>query len=177
MLSLLKFNRTSILSFSLICLFANLHIGTFAQIAPTSGEERMKKIQQRKDLEKKSVLNNINFRNIGPVTMSGRVSDLEVNPDDPTEFYVAYSSGGLWHTKNNGLSFKSIFDSVDIITLGDIAVNWKTRTIWVGTGEVNSSRSSYAGIGVYKSSDNGKTWQYLGLPESQHIGKIAVGSF
>ena len=174
MLSLLKFNRTSILSFSLICLFANLHIGTFAQIAPTSGEERMKKIQQRKDLEKKSVLNNINFRNIGPVTMSGRVSDLEVNPDDPTEFYVAYSSGGLWHTKNNGLSFKSIFDSVDIITLGDIAVNWKTRTIWVGTGEVNSSRSSYAGIGVYKSSDNGKTWQYLGLPESQHIGKIQL---
>jgi hypothetical protein len=85
--------------------------------------------------------------------MSGRVDDIEANPDDPTEFYVAYASGGLWYTKNNGLSFKSIFDSEDIITIGDIAVDWKTKTIWIGTGEVNSSRSSYAGIGVYKSSD------------------------
>ena len=76
--------------------------------------------------------------------------------------------------KNNGLSFKPIFDSVDIISIGDIAVNWKTKTIWVGTGEVNSSRSSYAGIGVYKSSDGGKTWEYLGLPDSQHIGKVQL---
>jgi hypothetical protein len=77
--------------------------------------------------------------------MSGRVDDIEANPDDPTEFYVAYASGGLWYTKNNGLSFKSVFDSEDILTIGDIAVNWKTKTIWIGTGEVNSSRSSYAG--------------------------------
>jgi len=159
-----------------ISLSASLLISTFAfsQVSPTSAEERMKKVQQRKDLEKKSLLNEINFRNIGPVTMSGRVSDIEVNPDDPTEFYVAYSSGGLWHTKNNGLSFKSIFDSEDILTLGDIAVNWKTKTIWAGTGEVNSSRSSYAGIGVYKSNNNGKSWEYVGLPESQHIGKIQL---
>src|SRR5206468_5697106 len=51
---------------------------------------------------------------------------------------------------------------------------WKSRIIWVGTGEVNSSRSSYAGNGMYKSRDNGKTWQYLGLPESHHIGKIQL---
>lgn len=53
-------------------------------------------------------------------------------------------------------------------------MNWSNRTIWVGTGEVNSSRSSYAGVGVYKSNDNGKTWQYAGLPESHHIGKIQL---
>ena len=157
-----------------ITLLANFQIITIAQIAPTSAEERMKAVQQRKELEKRSVLNDIGFRNIGPVTMSGRVCDIEANPDDPTEFYVAYASGGLWYTKNNGLSFKPIFDSVDIITIGDIAVDWKTKTIWVGTGEVNSSRSSYAGIGVYKSSDGGKTWEYLGLPDSQHIGKIQL---
>ena len=61
-----------------------------------------------------------------------------------------------------------------MIGIGDIAVNWKTREIWVGTGEVNSSRSSYAGMGVYKSSDNGKSWEWLGLPESHHIGKIQL---
>lgn len=145
-----------------------------AQVKPTSAEERLKKVEQRKALEKKSLLNEIKFRNIGPTVMSGRVSDIEANPEDPTEFYVAYASGGLWYTKNNGLSFTSIFDSEDILTIGDIAVNWKSKTIWVGTGEVNSSRSSYAGIGVYKSNDNGKTWQYLGLPESHHIGKIQL---
>jgi len=145
-----------------------------AQVKPTPASERLKKTDQRKSLLQRSLLNGTSFRNIGPSVMSGRVADLEVNPEDPTEFYVAYASGGLWHTVNNGQSFTSIFDSEDILTLGDIAVNWKTRTIWVGTGEVNSSRSSYAGIGLYKSSDNGKTWEYLGLPESHHIGKIQL---
>ncbi|MDB5190640.1 MAG: glycosyl hydrolase, partial [Segetibacter sp.] len=120
------------------------------------------------------MINNISFRNIGPSVMSGRVDDIEANPEDPTEFYVAYATGGLWHTTNNGHSFTSIFDSEDVIGIGDIAINWKTRTIWVGTGEVNSSRSSYAGIGVYKTNNNGKTWTYLGLPESHHIGKIQL---
>src|SRR4030095_17237316 len=81
-----------------ISLFANWHIITIAQIAPTYAEDRMKAVQQRKDLEKRSVLNDISFRNIGPVSMSGRVCDIEANPDDPTEFYVAYASGGLWYT-------------------------------------------------------------------------------
>jgi hypothetical protein len=124
--------------------------------------------------EEISVLNDIKFRNIGPTIMSGRVVDIDVNAEDPTEFYVAYATGGLWHTTNNGQSFTPIMDSLDMLFIGDIAVNWKTRTIWVGTGEVNSSRSSYAGVGVYKTSNNGKTWQYLGLPESHHIGKIQL---
>jgi photosystem II stability/assembly factor-like uncharacterized protein len=160
----------------LIIIPANLLISTFslAQINPTPASERMKVTEQRRLLEQKSLLKEIPFRNIGPVTMSGRVSDIEANPEDPTEFYVAYSSGGLWHTKNNGLSFKPIFDSADVITIGDIAVNWSKKIIWIGTGEVNSSRSSYAGIGVYKSNNNGKTWEYAGLPESHHIGKIQL---
>ena len=145
-----------------------------AQVKPTPGADRLKKIQQRKLLEHKSMVKEIRFRNIGPTIMGGRVVDLDVNPDDPTEFYLAYASGGLWQTVNNGQSFTPIFDSEDILTIGDIAVNWKTRTIWVGTGEVNSSRSSYAGIGIYKSTNNGKTWEYLGLPESHHIGKIQL---
>ncbi|HYC39146.1 MAG TPA: hypothetical protein VEB63_01560 [Chitinophagaceae bacterium] len=148
-----------------------------AQVAPTPASERLKKIAQRKALEEKSMLNAIRFRNIGPAVMSGRVVDLEVNEQDPTEFYVAYATGGLWHTKNNGHSFQPIMDSLDVHFIGDIAVHWaEPRTIWVGTGEVNSSRSSYAGIGVFKSSDNGKNWEFVGLPESHHIGKIQLHS-
>lgn len=147
-----------------------------AQIKATPAQERLKSIDQRKQLLERSVLNETSFRNIGPAVMSGRVVDIEVNPQDPTEFYVAYASGGLWHTQNNGQSFTPLFDSVDILTIGDIAVNWQNKTIWVGTGEVNSSRSTYAGLGVYRSVNNGKSWDYLGLPESHHIGKIQLSA-
>ncbi len=154
--------------------FLLVSIFTNGQVQPTPAAERLKGLEKRKTLESRSTLNHIKFRSIGPTVMSGRVSDIEANPEDPTEFYVAYSSGGLWYTSNNGLSFTPIFDSTDVLTIGDIAVNWKSGTIWVGTGEVNSSRSSYAGLGVYKSKDKGKTWQYAGLPESHHIGKIQL---
>jgi photosystem II stability/assembly factor-like uncharacterized protein len=160
--------------FTIVALFCTLFVQ--AQIKATSAQERLKTIEQRKQLLSRSTLNETGFRNIGPSIMSGRVVDIEVNPQDPTEFYVAYASGGLWHTQNNGQSFAPIFDSVDVLTIGDIAVNWQNRHIWVGTGEVNSSRSTYAGLGVYRSSNNGKSWDYLGLPESHHIGKIQLSA-
>ncbi|MGQ0738830.1 MAG: WD40/YVTN/BNR-like repeat-containing protein [Bacteroidota bacterium] len=144
------------------------------EVNSTPAGERMQGLDQRRKLQALSPLNDIKFRSIGPTIMSGRVVDLDVNPDDPTEFYVAYATGGLWHTTNNGQSFAPIMDNLDMHFIGDIAVNWPKRIIWLGTGEVNSSRSSYAGVGIYKSSDNGKNWQYLGLPESHHIGKIQL---
>ncbi|MFN6375449.1 MAG: VPS10 domain-containing protein [Chitinophagia bacterium] len=155
------------LAISLLCLVQ-------AQVKPTAGSERLKSLEAKNRNIENSLMKDVSFRNIGPAIMSGRVDDIEVNPNDPTEFYVAYATGGLWHTTNNGQSFTPIFDKEHVIGIGDIAVDWKNKNIWVGTGEVNSSRSSYAGIGVYKSSNNGKSWEYLGLPESQHIGKILL---
>ena len=149
-------------------------LNTYSQVAPTKASDRLNGLSQRKLLQDQSLLKDIKFRNIGPSIMSGRVVDVDVNPNDPTEFYVAYATGGLWHTTNNGQSFVPVFDREDVIGIGDIAVNWHDGEIWVGTGEANSSRSSYSGIGVYKSIDTGRTWQYLGLPESQHIGKIIL---
>ncbi|MFM2359170.1 MAG: hypothetical protein RLY16_1163 [Bacteroidota bacterium] len=161
------------LSFLFLCTcFSFLTVA--AQVKPTTAEERVKGLAKRQLLEQNSLLKNLHYRNVGPTQMNGRVVDIEVNPNDPTEFYVAYASGGLWHTTTNGLSFSPIFDKEDVISIGDIAVHWPSRTIWVGTGEVNSSRSSYSGNGVYKTTDNGKTWKYLGLPESHHIGEIIV---
>ncbi|MBK7343983.1 MAG: hypothetical protein IPJ06_13365 [Saprospiraceae bacterium] len=114
------------------------------------------------------------FQNVGPSIFSGRVVDLAVNPQNPNEFLVAYASGGLWRTTTNGSSFEPLFDREAVMTIGAIAADWATGTIWVGTGEVNSSRSSYAGTGVYISEDDGKTWQHRGLPESHHIGRIVL---
>ncbi|MES2892826.1 MAG: glycosyl hydrolase [Bacteroidota bacterium] len=168
------------ISFSLLLIFlGGFFLTSVAQIKPTDATERLNGLKKRKLLEDASLLKNIQFRNIGPTQMNGRVVDIEVNPADPTEFYVGYASGGIWHTQNNGLSFVPIFEKEDTYTIGDIAVNWKPagsekRIIWVGTGEVNSSRSSYSGTGVYKSVDEGKSWTYLGLPESHHIGEIIL---
>jgi photosystem II stability/assembly factor-like uncharacterized protein len=131
-------------------------------------------LQSNGTISSNSPLNGIPFKNIGPTVMSGRVTDIEVNPNNTTEFYVAYASGGVFHTVNNGLSFTPIFDHEASITVGDMAMDWNTRTLWVGTGEVNSSRSSYAGTGVYVTQDNGKTWKHRGLEESHHIGKIEL---
>jgi len=149
-------------------------VPAFSQVRPTIAAERLNGLAKRKLLQSGSLLKDIQFRNIGPSVMSGRVVDVDVNPGDPTEFYVAYATGGLWHTTNNGQTFIPVFDHEDVIVIGDVAVNWQSGEIWVGTGESNSSRSSYSGLGIYKSNDTGRTWQYLGLPETQHIGKIIL---
>jgi len=119
-----------------------------------------------------SLFNQVEAKNIGPTIMSGRVVDLAVNPKNPTEFYVAYATGGLWYTNNNGTSFSPVMDSAETVNCGSVTVDWNSGTIWVGTGEVNASRSSYAGVGVLKSSDKGKTWDNLGLKDSHHISRI-----
>ncbi|MFM2268803.1 MAG: hypothetical protein RL757_2244 [Bacteroidota bacterium] len=142
--------------------------------APTPAAARTQAFEMRQTLASENPFNQIAFRNIGPTVMSGRVVDIEVNPKNPAEFYVCYASGGLWHTENNGLSFQPLFDNQAVMTVGDVAVEWNTRTIWLGTGENNSSRSSYAGNGIYKSTDGGKTWQNTGLEESHHVGRIVV---
>ena len=121
-----------------------------------------------------SIVKNIEVTNIGPSVMSGRVTDLEVNPNNPTEFYVAYASGGLWHTKNNGTTFSPIMDNSMTQNIGDFAVDWGSGAIYVGTGESNSSRSSYPGIGVLKSLDNGKNWENIGLRDTHHISRIII---
>ena len=119
-----------------------------------------------------TMFNSLALSNIGPSVMSGRIVDLAVNPDNPTEFYAAYATGGVWYTNNNGASFTPIMDSAPTLNCGTIAVDWISRIIWVGTGEVNASRSSYAGVGVLKSVDNGKTWINIGLADSHHISRI-----
>ncbi len=164
--------RHFILSVFTICFIPSILIGQ--QPPATPAAERLKGYEQRKILQEQSFAMNIPFRSVGPTVFSGRVVDLEVSPDDPTTFYVAYASGGLWKTTNNGTSFESIFDREAVMTIGDIAIDWTNNTIWVGTGENNSSRSSYSGVGIYKSTDDGKSWSHAGLPESHHIGRILL---
>ncbi|WP_299533843.1 exo-alpha-sialidase [Ulvibacterium sp.] len=151
-----------------------LHSSIFGQLAPTPPQKVMEALHQKNQMAQNSLVKNIPLKNVGPSVMSGRVVDLDVNPVNPAEFYVGYASGGLWYTKNNGTSFVPVLDSSETQNVGDIAVDWNLGTIWVGSGENNASRSSYAGIGILKSEDKGQTWQHMGLADSHHIGRILL---
>ena len=156
----------------LVMLFAKAELHAQQPATPATTVEQA--LVQKRQMIASSMVKNVPFENIGPTVMSGRVVDLAVNPAQPSEFYVGYASGGLWYTNNNGTTFEPVLDTSDTQNVGDIAVDWKSGTIWVGTGENNSSRSSYAGIGILKSIDKGKTWQNVGLPDSHHIGRIII---
>jgi len=146
-----------------------------SQIKPSTGKEMQKLLMDLKAHADRSVLKKYPTRNIGPVIQGGRVSDIEVNPNDSKIYYVAYASGGLFKTNNNGITFEPIFDNQGAIGIGDFALAPSNpEIIYVGTGEKNSSRSSYAGSGVYKSVDGGKNWQHLGLVNTQHTGRVIV---
>ena len=119
--------------------------------------------------------NGLRLRSIGPAFTSGRISGFAVDPANPTRYYVAVASGGVWKTTNAGVTWTPIFDNEASYSIGAIAVDPKNfLTVWVGTGENNSQRSVSYGSGLYKSEDGGRTWRNVGLRTSEHIGRIAI---
>lgn len=120
-------------------------------------------------------LSGLKFRSVGPAITSGRISDFAVNPENPKEYFVATSSGGVWKTKNAGTTYTPIFDSQGSYSIGCITMDPNNSDVlWVGTGENNNQRSVAYGDGVYKSIDGGASWKHVGLKNSEHIGNIIV---
>jgi photosystem II stability/assembly factor-like uncharacterized protein len=150
-----------------------LSAAAIGQPLASSGQLMAEAAQKKKQLQNASVFHSYPIRNVGPVIQGGRVTDIDVHPNNPNTYYVAYASGGVFKTTNNGASFEPVFDGNDALGVGNISVSPANPDIvWVGSGENNSSRSSYAGAGIFKSMDGGKTWQHMGLRHSQHMGRI-----
>jgi photosystem II stability/assembly factor-like uncharacterized protein len=117
----------------------------------------------------------LKWRGLGPALASGRVGDFAVDPRDKAHIYVAVCSGGVWETKNAGITFEPIFDGEGSYSIGCVTLApTRPGTVWVGSGENNSQRSVSCGDGVYKSLDGGKSWTNMGLKRSLHIGRIIV---
>ncbi|MBT8254108.1 MAG: glycosyl hydrolase, partial [Bacteroidia bacterium] len=128
-----------------------------------------------KSILEKTDMSGLKFRSLGPALTSGRISDLAVNPDNFNEYYVATSSGGVWKTINAGNTYHPIFDGQGSYSIGCITLDPNNSNIvWVGTGENNNQRSVAYGDGIYKSLDGGKSWEHMGLKNSEHIGKIII---
>src|SRR5690606_16368724 len=99
------------------------------------------------------------WRSIGPSNMSVRVTDIEAVVGNPKIFYIAYASSGIWKTINGGTTFTPVFDTQDVISMGDMAIAPSNPDIlYAGTGEEDGRNSISPGGGVYKSTDAGKTW-------------------
>ncbi len=142
---------------------------------PATFAERQAAWERHRQLDAESLFRGLEWRNVGPVVQGGRAVDVETVPGEPYTFYVAYASGGLWRTTNNGVTFEPLFDDQPAIIMGDVEIDPRNPgTIWVGTGENNSSRSSYGGFGVFRSDDAGETWRHVGLGDSDRIGRIRV---
>ncbi len=121
------------------------------------------------------LLSGLKLRSIGPALMSGRIIDIAVHPTDHDTWYVAAASGNVWKTENAGTTWQPIFDRYGSYSIGCVTVDPNDPlTVWVGTGENNSQRSVGYGDGVYKSTDGGRSFENVGLENSEHIGMIRV---
>jgi photosystem II stability/assembly factor-like uncharacterized protein len=117
----------------------------------------------------------LHFRQIGPASMSGRVSDLAVYEANPAIYYVGTAHGGVWKTTNNGTTFEAQMQDTGPMAIGDVAVSQSNPDlIWVGTGEANNRQSTSWGDGVYKSTDGGKSYTNMGLRTSKHVNRILI---
>ncbi|MGB5434538.1 MAG: glycosyl hydrolase [Maribacter sp.] len=155
-------SKSILITLSILCLGLQL------------GHSQKSKKETKEPLDEMTI-SGLTWRNIGPAITSGRISDIAVNPNNPFEYYVATSAGGVWKTENSGVSYTPLFDKEGSYSIGCVTMDpTNPKVIWIGTGENNNQRSVAYGDGVYKSTDGGKSWKNMGLKTSEHIGKIIV---
>jgi len=115
------------------------------------------------------------WREVGPANPGGRITDVEGVESSPQILYVGTATGGVWKTVNAGITWEPIFDDQPIASIGDIGLSRSNPDIlYVGTGEPNNRNSSPWGAGVFKSTDGGESWTFVGLKETRHIARVLV---
>jgi photosystem II stability/assembly factor-like uncharacterized protein len=159
----------------LLCLAPTTQAARPTPGAPSTPEQREAAWQQHQRMEAESDFRGLRWRSIGPTGQGGRVVDFASVPGQPYTFYVAYASGGVWKTTNNGGSFEPLTDRLPNTVIGAIAVDPSApETLWIGAGESNAARSNYGGHGLFVSHDGGKTFARKGLTASDRIAAIVV---
>lgn len=149
------------------------HLNVIAQV--TTGTERLAAFKKQKMMIEQSPYTNLRWRLVGPDNRSGRCTDVAGITGNPNVMYAAFATGGLWKTEDGGLNWKPLFDQQATLSMGNMAIAPSdANVIYVGTGEANIFRASLPGVGVYKSSDAGKTFQHIGLANTGTIARIVV---
>ena len=111
----------------------------------------------------------------GPTNVGGRVVDIEFDPNNPSIIYAGFSTGGVFKSFDAGNNWLPVFDEQAVLTVGDIAIDpTNSNVVYVGTGEANGGHNNFPGGGVFKSTDAGATWNFLGLEGTTSIGRIVI---
>jgi len=168
--------RRSYFFVALVLLFSALGLGLPPQRAQDTSEaqSRLRGFARRQQMRAATPFK-MKWTGIGPMSPSGRMVDVEAHPSEPTVIYAAAAQGGVWKSTDDGTNWYSIFDDYPAASIGDLAIAPSNpKIIWVGTGEANIFRSSQAGIGIFKSTDAGQRFTYMGLADTQHIARIIV---
>ncbi len=122
-----------------------------------------------------SSVENLKIRNVGPANMSGRITAIDVVTNNPKILFVGAASGGVWKSENGGSAWKPIFDAQPTQNIGALAIQQDNPdVIWVGTGEGNPRNSMNLGMGIFKSTDGGLTWKFMGLEATKTIHRISI---
>jgi photosystem II stability/assembly factor-like uncharacterized protein len=122
-----------------------------------------------------AVLAPLAARSIGPAGMSGRVASVCASVEDPNLIYVGAATGGVWRSRDGGLSWTPVFDDQPAASIGAVQLFQPSpEVVWVGTGEGNPRNSTSVGKGIFRSLDGGATWQHLGLEETEKIHRIVL---
>jgi photosystem II stability/assembly factor-like uncharacterized protein len=152
-----------------------LCLATTAQNRPSTGADRQKAFQQQKALAAKSPYKSLQWRNVGPDNISGRVSEVLGVPGNKNIIWASFATGGFWKTEDAGKSWKPLFDNEGTLSVGsfDVAKS-NPNIIYLGSGEANIFRASLPGMGVYKSEDGGKSWKHIGLENTSTISRVII---
>jgi len=119
-------------------------------------------------------LGKMEARHIGPAVTGGRITAIDGVNADPRILYIGTAGGGVWKTTNGGADFKPLFDK-HCQSIGAVTIDQTNPDIvWVGTGESNMRNTVSIGNGIYKTTDGGENWVFMGLPNSEHISKIII---
>jgi photosystem II stability/assembly factor-like uncharacterized protein len=149
-----------------------------AQQAPAraDAEYLRKAYDTYRSMMQSSPYKGVPWQYLGPTNISGRATDIAVaNRGTTRRVYVAYATSGVWKTDDNGETWQAVFENQASTSIGDVAVAPSNPDIvWIGTGEANLFRASMAGVGIYKSTDGGRTFSHSGLTDTHTIARIVV---
>jgi photosystem II stability/assembly factor-like uncharacterized protein len=141
----------------------------------STGIDRKNAFQKHAELLKKSPYKNLNWRLLGPDNTSGRATDVWGIEGNKNIIYASFATSGFWKTEDAGKTWKPLMDKIGTQAIGNFAVSKSNpNVIYVGTGEANILRASLPGIGMYKSTDAGKTWHHLGLENTSTIARVVI---
>ncbi len=173
-----KYLRKNILLFFVLALLLSTAVMAEEKlIQSTDAQLRLQWYGDHVALKEVSLLKNMQWQFLGPKNISGRMTDVDVVTPKGKNYviYVAGATGGVWKTENEGVTWEPIFQHAASTAIGDITLAPSNPDIiWIGTGEANIFRSSNAGIGVFKSTDAGKTWKHMGLTGTYTIPRIVI---